>query len=311
MIITLSGSTAYYEAMHEIRLKLEKLGHKVYHPETDNEIYGEAPESEPDRKKYFIDRHIDKIRKSDILLAVNLEKNGVKNYIGTNTLLEIGFAYQYGLPIFLYQELSDNGSKDELVGMGVQTISGNLEQIEEHIRNLSTVYVASGSDIKLLGTRLALRKVGLQANIKGIAVESNISDQPLGYAETETGAINRLKNLRTKVAKENYAYLVSIESGVIELEGKPFDITVCIAEDKNGNTETTISPGWSVPTDIYEKVKNEDEEMGPLYMRMFNLPGKNPIEHETGKKVGREELIEQATAISLAKLLKKYGLEEN
>ena len=53
------------------------------------------------KKKYgFISEHIEKIDRSDAILVVNITKNNIKNYIGANTFLEIGFAHYKKKKIF-------------------------------------------------------------------------------------------------------------------------------------------------------------------------------------------------------------------
>lgn len=48
-------------------------------------------------KRIATKKHFQKIKESDILLVLNYDKNGIKNYIGGNTFAEI--AYAYGLNI--------------------------------------------------------------------------------------------------------------------------------------------------------------------------------------------------------------------
>lgn len=55
----------------------------------------------------LIRRHFGKIAVSAAILVLNLTKGGVKNYIGANTFLEIGFAYALGLPVNLLNEPPD------------------------------------------------------------------------------------------------------------------------------------------------------------------------------------------------------------
>lgn len=97
MKIAICGSIKFYDEMLVVKDKLEKLGHKVLMPvkaqgvnywEEDNTKRVEA------KKKFeFISEHLDKIEKSDAVLIVNVNKKEIKNYIGANTFLEMGFAY--------------------------------------------------------------------------------------------------------------------------------------------------------------------------------------------------------------------------
>ena len=55
------------------------------------------------------------IQKSDAILVLNLTKNGIENYIGGNTFLEMGFAHVLEKKIFVYNKLPDVGYKDEIL----------------------------------------------------------------------------------------------------------------------------------------------------------------------------------------------------
>ena len=64
-----------------------------------------------------------------LFLVLNFEKNGVKNYIGGNTLMEIGFAYVHYKKIFLFNPIPDMHYKDELKAMEPIIINRKLSLI--------------------------------------------------------------------------------------------------------------------------------------------------------------------------------------
>ena len=111
MRITICGSIKFMDEMKRSQKVLEKLGHKVFMPikakgvdywEKDNTKRVEA------KKKFeFIGEHLDKIEKSDAVLVVNITKKEIKNYIGANTFLEMGFAYYRKKKIYLLNPLPD------------------------------------------------------------------------------------------------------------------------------------------------------------------------------------------------------------
>ena len=70
-----------------------------------------------------------KIKKMDAVLILNLDKNGIKNYIGGNTFLEMGFAYVLEKTIYLYNEIPKMSYTDELVAMQPIVIKKNLKKI--------------------------------------------------------------------------------------------------------------------------------------------------------------------------------------
>ncbi len=70
--------------------------------------------------------------KSDCVLIVNQEKRGVKNYIGGNTFLEMGYAFALGKPIFVLNPLPELPYITEMNGMQPVIINGNLTKIKEY-----------------------------------------------------------------------------------------------------------------------------------------------------------------------------------
>lgn len=54
-----------------------------------------------------IKAHFEEISRADAILVCNYDKNGIKNYIGANTFLEMGFAHCLGKKIYLVNPLPD------------------------------------------------------------------------------------------------------------------------------------------------------------------------------------------------------------
>jgi len=130
--ITICGSMVFIEKMIEIKNKLEKKGFEVYYPKISEEKieYNELSESEQiNLKNSFIDEHINKIKKSDIVLVVNYEKNGIKNYIGANSFLEIGFGYILGKKLYLLNDFPKQDNVLEIKAMKPTVINNNLDKI--------------------------------------------------------------------------------------------------------------------------------------------------------------------------------------
>ncbi len=74
--------------------------------------------------------YYEKLKKIDSVLVLNIDKNGIKNYIGGNTFLEIGFAYVLKKPIFLYNEIPNMLYTDELLAMKPIVINKDLNKIK-------------------------------------------------------------------------------------------------------------------------------------------------------------------------------------
>ncbi len=108
MRIVVCGSMSHYFKMLAVKKKLISLGHEVVLPEvaTSQQLKDIKNNSYIDTAELkirhdFIRKHYQHIVKSDAVLIVNHDKNGIKNYIGGNAFLEMGFAYVSNKPIFL------------------------------------------------------------------------------------------------------------------------------------------------------------------------------------------------------------------
>ena len=78
----------------------------------------------------LITGYFKKIKDGDAILVINVEKDGIPNYIGGNTFLEMGFAHVLGKKIFLLNSFPNARYKDELVAMQPVILNGNLELIK-------------------------------------------------------------------------------------------------------------------------------------------------------------------------------------
>ncbi len=134
MIITICGSSTFAEEMGKAAELLEGKGHVVYVPEplvTEawyQENYGR--EHFLEMKPVFIKRHFDKIENSDGILIMNMEKKGIKGYLGSNTLMELAVAYFLGKKIFLLHPVHDDHPHfEEIAALGSTVLHGNLDNI--------------------------------------------------------------------------------------------------------------------------------------------------------------------------------------
>ncbi len=73
----------------------------------------------------------DIINNSSAILVANFDKRGIKNYIGGNTFLEMGFAHILKRPIYLLNEIPAMNYTDELKAMQPIIINGDLFKIKQ------------------------------------------------------------------------------------------------------------------------------------------------------------------------------------
>jgi len=78
----------------------------------------------------YIKRYHNAIVHSDAILVLNFDKRDIPNYIGCNTLMEIGFAYTADKKIFLLNPIPDQPYiLDEITAMDPIVIHGDLSLI--------------------------------------------------------------------------------------------------------------------------------------------------------------------------------------
>jgi len=113
MKIGIIGSMQFAEKMIEYRDKLIKMGHDAFVTDLYKNLVGKTNE-EKEKIKLDNKNNRDAIRVfwkavqgADAVLVLNFDKNGIKNYIGGNTLMEIGFAHVLNQKIFLLNPIPD------------------------------------------------------------------------------------------------------------------------------------------------------------------------------------------------------------
>lgn len=136
MKIAICSSISFAKEIIKIGAELEELGHEVtlpnridlyakgiLSPETNKESTENKINDDLIRKYYKI---IDNI---DVILVINKDKNGIKNYIGGNTFLEIGFAHVLNKKIFLLNPVPDMNYSSEILAMEHTVINNDLSKI--------------------------------------------------------------------------------------------------------------------------------------------------------------------------------------
>lgn len=143
MKIAICASLDFAQEMKEFSEKLEEKGHSVILPKTAEMIHRGETSAEQIREEKEAGRihermqrldilryYFEKIGESDAVLVLNLDKKGVKGYIGGNTFLEMGFAHVLNKKIFLLNPIPDMPYKDEIKAMKPTALDGELEAIK-------------------------------------------------------------------------------------------------------------------------------------------------------------------------------------
>lgn len=131
MKIFIICSKAFYNKIPEIKVKLESLGHVITlpncydAPETESSYRG--TESHAKWKSEMIRHSEEVISNVDSVLVLNYDKNGIKNYIGGATFLEMYDAFRLDKKIYMINEIPEGILKDEIIGFNPVILRGNLD----------------------------------------------------------------------------------------------------------------------------------------------------------------------------------------
>jgi len=137
MKIGIIGSMQFTEKMLEVRDQLIKLGHAAFVTDLHKPFIGKSDE-EKERIKIDQKNNQNAIREmwrlmqsADAVLVLNIDKHGIKNYIGGNTFLEIGFAHVLNQKIFLFNPIPNIPYyKTEIVAMKPIIVNQDLSLIK-------------------------------------------------------------------------------------------------------------------------------------------------------------------------------------
>ena len=140
--IAICGSLDFTYEIDKLANKLRGMGFEVYIPPTSEKILkGEFSLEEIKKEKEsgkFSDKTIkhdairtywNVIKNCNCILVANYDKKGIKNYIGGNSFLEIGFAHILQKKIFLLNGIPEMIYSDEIKAMQPTVLNGDLSKI--------------------------------------------------------------------------------------------------------------------------------------------------------------------------------------
>jgi hypothetical protein len=137
MKIGVVGSMQFTENMIALKDKLTEMGNEAFLTGLANPFVGKTDE-EKEAIKIEQKNNQDAIREfwklmqgADAILVANYDKHGIKNYIGGNTLMEIGFAHVLNQKIFLLNPIPDiQFYKTEIEAVKPVILNGDLSLIK-------------------------------------------------------------------------------------------------------------------------------------------------------------------------------------
>ena len=133
MKIFIICSKAFYDKIPPVREELENMGHTIIlpncydAPETESRYRGT---SEHANWKSEMIKHSEKVISGvDCVLVLNDAKNGVENYIGGSTFLEMYGAFRLGKQIYMMNDIPKGVLEDEIIGFNPVILNGNLSKL--------------------------------------------------------------------------------------------------------------------------------------------------------------------------------------
>lgn len=281
--------------MTDIKQQLEARGYEVDKPNiVEGHRYGDSLDENAHLKRGFIDEHFAKIDTSDAILVVNHEKNGVENYIGGNTLMEITYAYAHGLEVFLLNPVPDVSYGDEIRGIHPVLLEGDIANVDTYFASLPLVYMSTESPIKQSAISRAMRRAGVPVRIDGEKVETGVNEQPMTIEETYEGAMNRHANLKKSGVEADY--YVSLESGQHPAHPNHslFGCDVIVIEKTGQAPKVGIDLDIEFPQDMLDKVPSQYPDLGVLVQQEYGSKLKDPYPHFTNGRLTRQKILENA-----------------
>ena len=159
---------------------------------------------------------------------------------------------------------------------------------------------------KIQGAKEAFEKYFNNIEIEGIAVDSEVGNQPFDK-EILIGAKNRIKNLREYAKKNNIKvdYFLASEAGITNMLGDWIDINIAVVEDNEGLSSVGTSQGFPIPDKYIDEIRKT--ELGVVMDKIFNgkelSKGKGGISFLTKNEISRIDLTRNAFIMALTKYI--------
>ena len=136
MKVAICASMVFTDKMLDVKNQLKELGHEVHVSSFVNEYVGKSEKEKEEitiyhkNQKDAIRKFYEKIKISDAILVLNYDRRGISDYIGGNTLMEIGFAHVLEKSIFLMNPIPDiEYYRSEIEAVRPVIINGDLTKI--------------------------------------------------------------------------------------------------------------------------------------------------------------------------------------
>lgn len=87
-----------------------------------------------ERKGWLVRRHLANIAASRAVLICNYEKNGIANYIGSNSFLEMGAAFVYNKPLYVLNGIPNHNNREEILALDPIVLNGTIDDFIKEVK---------------------------------------------------------------------------------------------------------------------------------------------------------------------------------
>jgi nucleoside 2-deoxyribosyltransferase len=133
MKIAICASMSAAQTVLKVKSELVDLGHEVVIPATAKIAAEQGLEAyETATAKVhgnLIRGYFSQIEQADAVLIVNEHKNGIDDYIGGNTLIELAFGFVLNKRCFIYNDIPQLSYTDEIMAMAPMVLQGDLSKL--------------------------------------------------------------------------------------------------------------------------------------------------------------------------------------
>jgi len=168
------------------------------------------------------------------------------------------------------------------------------------------ILVGSTNPVKIKAVKKVFATVFDSVVVKGVAVESGVSDQPWGWEEGFKGAKQRAENCFKKKSKIDFG--VGLEGTMIDYSFGTTTTGIAVVIDKKRKMGIGTSGQLFLPENIVSEVK-KGVELGKVlenFSQIKNIKQKEgAFGYFTKGLISRNKGYQQAVIFALAKFLKK------
>lgn len=164
-VVVICGSMSALGTMHRIAQALRHEGVPALVPDTDDAAHWDlaSPQDLLTLKRVASITHLKRVKaqRTAAVLAVNLDRHGVHDYIGPNTFAELALGFAHGKRLYVWQDIPEQYN-EELEAWGAVSLDGRLEHLlrrellpADHARQLSLFDGLRAVELEPRGRRAA------------------------------------------------------------------------------------------------------------------------------------------------------------